>query len=198
MNAPIVDRNPFIPTLRTLALRVCVNYANNIASLGDLPFILVAPILHACTAAQLALLEDQSPHLRLDTQEIWHRHVSDRFKRHFEIEEGEDWRDVHERLMRDESQRLKEATARLRAKNGRLKEEKLAKRIVVIDPKKAPIASRKRPNPFGGGMLPAKRGDIDSSERGLTKEEELVDGESQTGHLHCEVELRCCAKVLNR
>lgn len=155
MSSPLFDRNPFIPTLRTLALRLCVTHANSFASLGDLPFMLVNPILQACTATQLALLEDQSPHLRQDTQEIWHRHVSERFKRHFEIEEGEDWRDVYERLKRDESERLKEATARLRAKNGRIKEEKLAKQIVVIDPKKAPITSRlKRPNPFVGGIVP--------------------------------------------
>src|SRR5277367_3087242 len=147
MTAHLVDRNPFLPTL---ALRLCINHANSFSSLGDLPFMLVNPILQACTATQLALLEDQSPHLRQDTQEIWARHVSERFIRHFEKEDGEDWRDVYERLKTDESERLKIATARLRAKNGRIKEEKLAKQIVVIDPKKAPMTGRlKRANPFG-------------------------------------------------
>jgi hypothetical protein len=115
--------------------------------------MLVNPILQACSATQLTLLEDQSPHLRPDTQEIWARHVSERFRRHFEKEEGEDWRDVYERLKMDESERLEIATARLRAKNGRIQEEKLAKQIVVIDPKKDPVTNRlKRANPFGSNV----------------------------------------------
>ena len=71
--------------------------------------------------------------------------------RHLEKEEGEDWRDVYERLKVDESERLKIATAKLRAKIGRIQKEKQAKQIIVIDPKKTPVTGRlKRPNPFGG------------------------------------------------
>jgi hypothetical protein len=148
-NNQVVDRNPFIPTLRASALRLCIINANNFVSLGDLPFILVKPILQACSATQLVLLEDQSPHLREDTQEIWYRHTTERFRSQFDKQENEDWRDVYERLKFDESERLKNATARLRAKNGKLKEEKLAKQIVVIDPKKTPVkGDRKRPHPF--------------------------------------------------
>jgi hypothetical protein len=144
-----VDRNPFIPSLRTSALRLCIINANNFVSLGDLPFVLVKPILQACSATQLALLEDQSPHLREDTQEIWQRHITERFRCQGEKRENEDYRDVYERLKTDESERLKHATARLRAKNGKIKEEKLAKQIVVIDPKKTPVkGDRKRPHPF--------------------------------------------------
>jgi hypothetical protein len=33
------------------------------------------------------------------------------------------------------------------------------------------------------------------SERSFTKEKELVDGESKTGHINCEAELRCRAKI---
>ena len=143
----VAEQNPSIPTLRTLALRLCIINANNFVSLGDLPFILVQPILQACSATQLALLEDQSPHLRQDTQDIWHRLVSERFRVQFEIEENEDWRDVYERLKFDENERLKNATARLRAKNGKIMEEKMAKQIVIIDPKRTPVAgSRKRPH----------------------------------------------------
>ncbi len=146
------DKPTPLPTLRSLALRLCIINANNFVSLGDLPFILVQPILQACSATQLAHLEDQSPHLRPDTQEIWHRLVSERFKREFEKQDDEDWRDVYERLKLDESERLKSATARLRAKNGKIQEEKMAKQIVVIDPKKMSVSGdhRKRSNPFAG------------------------------------------------
>jgi elongin-A len=144
------DRNPFIPTLRTLALRLCIINANNFISLGDLPYVIVQPILQACSATQLARLEDQSPHFRGDTQEIWKRLVTERFRQNVEKDEDEDWRAVYERLKLDESERLKSATARLRAKAGKIKEEKLARQIVVIDPKKTPISpSRKRTNAFG-------------------------------------------------
>ena len=150
MDHQVVDRNPFITSLRSSALRVCVLHANNYVSLGDLPYVLVQPILEACTPNRLALLEDQSPHLRADTQDLWKRHISQKFHVQVETREDEDWRDVYERLKLEESARLESATARLRAKNGKLKEEKMAKRIVVIDPKKtAVIGDRKRSHPFG-------------------------------------------------
>src|SRR5579859_8000775 len=120
MDHQIVDRNPFIPTLRSLALRMCILHANSYVSLGDLPHTIVEPILQACTPTRLALLEDESPHLRADTQHLWEHHISAKF--HFQVEKGtgEDWRDVYERLKSDESTRLEKATARLRAKNGKL------------------------------------------------------------------------------
>jgi hypothetical protein len=73
-----------------------------------------------------------------------------------EKQENEDWRDVYERLKLDESARLEKATARLRAKNGKLKEEKMAKRIIVIEPRKAAlIGERRKSSPFSS-MVPRK------------------------------------------
>lgn len=147
-----VDKTTHVPTLRSLALRICIKNANNFVSLGDLAFTLVQPILQECSATQLARLEDQSPHLRPDTQEIWLQLVSGRFSGYSEKRDDEDWRDVYQRLKLDEIERLKNATARLRAKNGKIREEKMAKQIVVIDPKKIPVSGnhRKRSNPFAG------------------------------------------------
>jgi hypothetical protein len=186
MTTQTVDRNPFIPTLRTLALRLCILNANNFISLGDLPFLLVQPILQACSAAQLALLENQSPHLREDTQEFWARHVAERFKRSDERHDGEDWRDVYERLKIDEEERLESATARLRAKNGKIKEEKLAKRIVVIDPRKTPVSGIKRTHPFTSKTLGDK---LICSAWQSASEKECVDGEGETGYFDCYTEL---------
>src|SRR5262245_34676780 len=106
--------NPLIPTLRACALRVCIANANNFDSLGDLPSVLVKPILHACSSAQLALLEDKSPHLRDDTQDIWQRHVAERFRVAYQKRGDEDWRGLYERLKSEEDERLEQATARLR------------------------------------------------------------------------------------
>lgn len=139
-----MDRNPRIPTLRALALRLCVMNANNFVSLGDLPCLLVKPILQACSATNLAHLEDQSPHLREDTEDLWQRHVAERFKQVYQKHEDEDWRGLYDRLKFQQSERLREATARLRAKNGKLKEEKLAKQIIVIDPKKTPVKGERK------------------------------------------------------
>lgn len=145
-----MHKNTCLQSLRSLALRICIANANNISSLGDLPFSLVGPILQACSTTQLAFLEDQSPRLREDTQEIWNRHVLERFKREFDRTEDEDWRDVYMRLKEEENERLENATARLRAKNGKIKEEKLAKQIVVIDPRKVRVlGEQKRSNLFG-------------------------------------------------
>src|ERR1700726_2144946 len=98
MEHQVVSQNPFIPTLRSLALRTCVLHANHYVSLGDLPYVLIEPILQACTPNRLALLEDQSPHLRADTQELWRHHISEKFHVTVEKRQDEDWRDVYERL----------------------------------------------------------------------------------------------------
>jgi elongin-A len=138
--------NPSLPSLRSCALRICVLNANNFDSLGDLPVLLVQPILSACSPVQLAHLEDQSPHLRDETHEIWKRHVWERFKVREGRQEGEDWRGMYERLRGEERSRLEDATRRLREKNGRLRDERLAKRIIVIDPNKTVVkGERKRP-----------------------------------------------------
>jgi hypothetical protein len=98
----------------------------------------------------LAQLEDESPHLREDTQDLWQRHVA-KLRVPYTKRDDEDYRDLYERLKFEESERFREATARLRAKNGKLKEEKLAKQIVIIDPKKTPVkGERKRLRPSGG------------------------------------------------
>ena len=145
------DRNPFIPPLRKLALKICVINANNFISLGDLPYAVVKPILQACSASQLAHLEDQSTHLKNDTAELWQRLVTERFHPLFEKEKNESWREFYERLKLEEMHRLEDATARLRAKIGKIEKEKMAKRIIVIDPKKTPVSGgTKRNNPFGG------------------------------------------------
>ena len=197
MDHQVVDRNPFITSLRSSALRVCVLHANNYVSLGDLPYVLVQPILEACTPNRLALLEDQSPHLRADTQDLWKHHISQKFHVQVETREDEDWRDVYERLKLEESARLESATARLRAKNGKLKEEKMAKRIVVIDPKKtAVIGDRKRSHRFGS-MSTVRTKRLKAVAYKSTKEGKFVDGEGEEEHFYDKDELCERSALLN-
>jgi RNA polymerase II transcription factor SIII (Elongin) subunit A len=139
--------NPSIPSLRSIALHKCILNANNIASVGDLPYLLIKPILQACSAAQLLSLETQSPHLIEDTQDLWRRHVSERFPTYTGAAYDGDWRGLYERLKAEEVRKLESASARLREKNGVLRREKEAKRIVVIEqPKRLPLGAgvRKR------------------------------------------------------
>lgn len=190
-----MDRNTVVPTLRSLALHICVINANNFSSLGDLPFILVQPILQACSATQLASLEDQSPHLAQDTQDIWYRLVKERFRLQFEKSENENWRDVYERLKSEESERLESATARLRAKNGKIKEEKMAKQIVIIDPKKTRVyGDRKRPSPFGSTPF-SSNFLADHSTNESPAEKEFFDGKGETRDIIDENELCCRSQI---
>jgi RNA polymerase II transcription factor SIII (Elongin) subunit A len=191
-NIKLVDRNPFIPSLRTLAMQLCVLNANNFVSMGDLPVLLIEPILQACLPAQLARLEDESPHLRAETDEMWARHVRERFRVAFEKNPAESWRDVFERLKLEEGERLKEATARLAAKNGRIEKEKQAKKIVVIEP--PPVRNKKRSNPFGGkfpcdGLTNKIRTWCGSTET------ESDYGESKTTDLDNKKQLCWCAEI---
>ena len=61
---------------------------------------------------------------------------------------------MYERLKVDENERLEKASEKLRAKNGKLKEEKMARRIVVLDSKTTTRAlsgtKRKRSSGFVG------------------------------------------------
>jgi len=100
---------------------------------SDLPYHLTKPILQACSAAQLLSLETQSPHLIEDTLDLWRRHVSERFPTYTGAAYDGDWRGLYERLKAEEVRKLESASARLREKNGVLRREKEAKRIVVIE-----------------------------------------------------------------
>jgi RNA polymerase II transcription factor SIII (Elongin) subunit A len=148
-----------IQTLRESALRLCVANANSYTSMGDLAYSLVKPILQVCSATQLAALEDGSPHLREDTDELWQRHVAEKFRLSgCAKEEGETWRDVYDRLKEEHSKRLEKASQRLRDKNGKLKEEKMAKRIIVLNPKSTPVdRGAKRKGVFGGTRMRLER-----------------------------------------
>jgi hypothetical protein len=185
-NIKLVDRNPFIPSLRTLALQLCVLNAHNFVSMGDLPVVLIEPILQACKPAQLARLEDESPHLRAETDSMWARHVRGRFQVAFEKKPGEGWRDVYERLKSEEGERLKIATARLAAKNGKIEKEKLAKQIVVIEPPL--VRHKKRSNPFGG-KFPCHGLSNKIRTRCRSTEKESDYGESETTDLDNEKQL---------
>jgi hypothetical protein len=111
-----------------------------------------------------------------------------------EKRDGEDWRDVYDRSKREESERLKNATARLREKNGKIKEAKLARQIVVIDPTKTPVlGNRKRSHPFAS--IPFQEICVNFSGGKSIQEEEYNYRESETGYLGYEIELCSCAEI---
>lgn len=60
-----------VPSLKELALAVCVGQAGNIADVGNTPYNLVKPILKRLNAKQLATLEDNSPGITPESDEIW-------------------------------------------------------------------------------------------------------------------------------
>ena len=145
-------------SLRELALTRCARNANSFESLGDLPFLLIEPILARASASQLAHLEDQSPHLRDDTSALWHRHVVEKFKSDtLSRVEDESWREVYFRLKREGEEKLESAGARLREKKARLDAEKYAKRIVQIDPDKTPVVGLRKRTGAWGSSTPAKK-----------------------------------------
>ncbi|KAI8451847.1 RNA polymerase II transcription factor SIII subunit A-domain-containing protein [Phakopsora pachyrhizi] len=65
-----------IGSLKESCLRILTAHSGSLLDVGNCPYKLIRPVLFACTPDQLAFIEDQSPHLMLDSDEIWALHLS--------------------------------------------------------------------------------------------------------------------------
>lgn len=60
-----------VPTLHGLALAVCVSHASRIVDVGDTPYHIVRPILRKLNAKQLRTVEENSPTIMPELDELW-------------------------------------------------------------------------------------------------------------------------------
>lgn len=60
-----------VPTLHGLALAVCVSNASRIVDVGDTPYHIVRPILRKLNAKQLRTVEENSPTIIPELDELW-------------------------------------------------------------------------------------------------------------------------------
>ncbi|KAG5338182.1 hypothetical protein C0989_008031 [Termitomyces sp. Mn162] len=111
-----------------------------ISGLGDeLRYRLVRPILERCNAEQLLRLEENSPHLENDTQDIWKRLCHEDFSLAIERysmgseDNPRSWKDHYFFLREAEARRLEEASAKLRNQRLVAEERKKEREVKITD-----------------------------------------------------------------
>ncbi|KAG0152115.1 hypothetical protein CROQUDRAFT_35763 [Cronartium quercuum f. sp. fusiforme G11] len=62
-------------SLKESCLRILTAHSSGLIDVGNCSYGLIRPILFACPPDQLAEIEDRSPHLMLESDEIWALHL---------------------------------------------------------------------------------------------------------------------------
>ncbi|KNZ79340.1 Elongin-A [Termitomyces sp. J132] len=148
-----------VPTLVQLCQRVCASSIDSISGLGDeLRYRLVRPILERCNAEQLLRLEENSPHLENDTQDIWKRLCHEDFSLAIERysmgseDNPRSWKDHYFFLREAEARRLEEASAKLRNQRLVAEERKKEREVKITD--RLPPPKRQRTGGWGSSPAP--------------------------------------------
>ncbi|KAI0273431.1 RNA polymerase II transcription factor SIII subunit A-domain-containing protein [Gloeopeniophorella convolvens] len=139
-----------IPSLVHYCRRVAAAHVDAFESLGDgVSFTLVQPILEACSADTLQRLEDASPHLKKDTNDLWQLH----FYREFvvvadaytsgDLPVPESWRGLFFHHRAEKERKYQEISARLKSQRLEEEERKKQKEIKLTD--RVPPMKRARP-----------------------------------------------------
>ncbi|KAG6837269.1 hypothetical protein H0H93_012274 [Arthromyces matolae] len=148
-----------VPTLVQLCQRVCVSNLDSISGLGEgLRYELVHPILERCNAQQLLRLEENSPHLENDTNDIWkelcysaYPLAVERYPKGSEHTSGS-WKEYFFFLKDAEARRLEEASAKLRSQRLEAEERKKEREVKITD--RLPPPKRQRTGGWGSNPAP--------------------------------------------
>ncbi|KAA1078020.1 hypothetical protein PGT21_026891 [Puccinia graminis f. sp. tritici] len=65
-----------VVSLKESCLRILTAHSGGLLEVGNCPYRTIRPVLIACNPDQLAHIEDSSPHLMLDSDEIWQHFLS--------------------------------------------------------------------------------------------------------------------------
>ncbi|KAJ4487724.1 RNA polymerase II transcription factor SIII subunit A-domain-containing protein [Lentinula aciculospora] len=131
--------NRRIQSLVQLCQRVAGNHIDSICSLGELPFALAQPILERCSAEQLLRVEDASPHLKKDSEELWRslcRRTYPTAAKRYEDGSGavpKSWRTHFFVLREAEVKRLEEVGSRIRSQRLEADERKKEREVKLTD-----------------------------------------------------------------
>ncbi|EEB05526.1 elongin-A [Schizosaccharomyces japonicus yFS275] len=136
-----------VPSLQDLCVKVAQRYVQDIEDLGDHPFSLVEPILACARPDHLIRLEQNSPHLRDDTQGLWKVHVYREFGLDITDQDTsniQDWRRAYEDFKKRRNAQYNLASKKLRSAYTKLEQNKQHKRIVSLEFDPKSIQQRKR------------------------------------------------------
>ncbi|TEB26574.1 hypothetical protein FA13DRAFT_1021380 [Coprinellus micaceus] len=157
MASPVDPAKDRVPSLVYLCQRVAVANVAAISSLGsELTFAAVKPILQRCSADQLMLLEEASPHLKGDTPNIWkvlcfqkfRLIAEERYSLDDEPREPDSWRNRYYVLQEAEMRRFEEVGSKIRSQRMEADTRKREREVRITDRLPPP----KRPRTGGWGM----------------------------------------------
>ncbi|KAG8743892.1 hypothetical protein FRC10_011182 [Ceratobasidium sp. 414] len=109
-----------VPRLQDYCHRVILANIESVSSTGDIPFRVIRPVLEKCKALKLSQLEQESPHLKNDTQVIWKKKCLDEFidirqsYEHGSMEEPRSWRKRYFTALDEREQKISDSASRLR------------------------------------------------------------------------------------
>ncbi|KAJ8101011.1 RNA polymerase II transcription factor SIII subunit A-domain-containing protein [Lipomyces tetrasporus] len=119
-----------------------------ILDIGDIPYDIIKPVLSRMGPSQLLAVEQNSPHIQLESDELWEsilRHTfSEQEVQELKVRRKGDVRQQYYSLLDARRQRLKKTSQKVKAQYEALEREKAQKRIVTLDIFEDPMEAQRR------------------------------------------------------
>ncbi|KAK9359555.1 RNA polymerase II transcription factor SIII subunit A-domain-containing protein [Lipomyces starkeyi] len=135
-------------SLFQICLQTCMFHANRITDVGDIPYDIIKPVLSRMGPSQLITVEQNSPHIQLEADELWENFLRDTFSeqeiQELNVQKKGDVRNQYYRLLEARRVRLKKTSERVKAQYEALEREKAQKRIVTLDIFEDPMEAQRR------------------------------------------------------
>ncbi|KAK9465296.1 RNA polymerase II transcription factor SIII subunit A-domain-containing protein [Lipomyces arxii] len=145
-----VESKPNQPlSLFRLSLNACFANSNRIMDIGDIRYDLVKPVLSEMGPNQLLTIEQNSPHIKPDSDELWTAILQRTFSQeeigeYNSIKKNRDVRVQYAGMMKARARRIQKASDKVRAQYDNLQKDKQKKQIVALDIFQDPGEVRKR------------------------------------------------------
>ncbi|KAK9322511.1 RNA polymerase II transcription factor SIII subunit A-domain-containing protein [Lipomyces orientalis] len=131
-----------------ICLQTCMFHANRILDIGDIPYDIIKPVLSRMGPSQLLAVEQNSPHIQPESDELWEsilRHTfSEQEVQELKVRKKGDVRQQYYSLLDARRQRLKKTSEKVKAQYEALEREKAQKRIVTLDIFEDPMEAQRR------------------------------------------------------
>ncbi|WFD05909.1 hypothetical protein MVES1_001243 [Malassezia vespertilionis] len=148
-----------LPLLSSVCQRMIARNLVSVQDIGDMPYRLARPFLQLCRPEQLRMLEQRSPHMLHETEELWRHACLRDFSELRKLEEAHDatlappsWRALYEQKEVETRSAREAAKARIKGRYAEHTAQKDAKKLVastvVIKPRRGRSATLPRDRPM--------------------------------------------------
>merc|ERR1719433_1318119 len=142
-----------LPTLKDMCIRILQENVDRIDECGNLDYKVLQPILERAKPDDLMRIEEYNPKLMDDTGVLWEKIVKKRFPKGIR-EDMETFRDLYERLIYEEKDKLDRLMGRVQNSYHSLKTNKPQMKLAYIDSVAKPPRGVKRAQEKHGTFIP--------------------------------------------